>query len=62
MEYGLLYEKGDRFTHGNFGWANSLAAFILFTVTTAALFRNFNKENNKDRILMGIWMRLKVSI
>ena len=56
MEYGLLYEKGDRFTHGNFGWAYSLAAFILFTVTTASLFCNYEKESRKSRILTGIWL------
>ena len=56
MEYGLLYEKGDRFTHGNFGWAYSLAAYILFTVTTASLFCNYEKESRKSRILTGIWL------
>lgn len=56
LEYGLLYEKGARFTHGNFGWAYSLAAFILFTVTTGLFFGSFKKERTQDKILLSVWL------
>lgn len=56
FEYGLLYEKGERFAHGNFGWAYSLAAFILFAVTTGLFFANFKTEKIQDKILLGVWL------
>lgn len=56
LEYGLLYEKGERFAHGNFGWAYSLAALILFIVTTGLFFASFKKEKTQDKILLGVWL------
>ena len=56
LEYGLLYEKGDRFSHGNFGWAYMLATFILFTITTGLFFKNYDNKNIKDKILLAVWM------
>ena len=56
LEYGFLYEKGERFAHGNFGWAYSLATFILFIITTGLFFEEFNINKMKDKILLGIWI------
>lgn len=56
LEYGLLYEKGTRFSHGNFGWAYLLSSFILFIITTGLFFSKFDFRKKKDKILLGVWL------
>ncbi len=69
LQFSLLAESGDRFGHGNWGWARIPASYILFLFCIRSLFKE--KRNKKFYLvifvlflhfLSGLLYLLKVSL
>ncbi len=63
IEANLLYEKGERYYHGNFIWAGQIALSLLWLVTTIEFFKEYKDADNnnkpaliKTRTLLIIWL------
>lgn len=51
LEKAVLYEKGERMYHGNFGWAVLVADTILFLVTALHYFRDVHSDITDHQML-----------